>query len=57
MFDVVVARVRAFFVFVFAFEFEVEELKFVVCVFGCVIGVYDVEDVLDVVFCDFCVGK
>ena len=38
-------------------ELEAEELKLAARALGRVTGAYDVEDVLDVVFRDFCVGK
>ena len=38
-------------------ELEAEELKLAARALGRVTGAYDVEDVLDVVFRDFCIGK
>jgi tRNA modification GTPase len=38
-------------------ELFAERLKSAAVALGRVTGVYDVEDVLDVVFKDFCIGK
>jgi tRNA modification GTPase len=55
--DAAVARARASSASTSALELEAEELKLAARALGRVTGAYDVEDVLDVVFRDFCVGK
>jgi tRNA modification GTPase len=55
--DAAVARARASSASASALELEAEELKLAARALGRVTGAYDVEDVLDVVFRDFCVGK